>query len=197
MSINIIIPIRSLEEGKSRLAGVLDAGGRAAIVERMFRKVLDAALGLGEPARCHVVSGSPLLLELARQRGATAIREAGCGLNPALTEAASQMEPDLPVMALHADLPLLETSDLAAMADALSLAEVVAASDHAGLGTNALLLSRPGLIPYAFGIGSLARHQALAENAGLRFVRIDRPGLSTDIDEPADLALLHRLDAAA
>ena len=197
MSINIIIPVRSPEEGKSRLSGVLDAGGRAAIVEQMFRKVLDAALALGEPARCHVVSGSPLLLELARQKGATPIRETVRGLNPALTAAVSHMEPDLPVMALHADLPLLETNDLTAMAEALSRAEVVAASDHAGLGTNALLLSRPGLIPYAFGVESLARHLALAERAGLRFARIDRAGLSTDIDEPVDLVRLHSLQAVA
>ncbi|MFN3472596.1 MAG: 2-phospho-L-lactate guanylyltransferase [Blastomonas sp.] len=197
MSINIIIPVRSPAEGKSRLAGVLDAGGRAAIVEQMFLHVLEAALGLGDAAHCHVVSSSSLLLERARQRGANGIHETVSGLNPALTEAASRLEPDRPVMALHADLPLLEADDLACMIEALSRADVVTASDHAGLGTNALLLRRPNIIPFAFGVGSLARHQALAGSAGLRCVQVSRRGLSTDIDEPADLARFQRLQAAA
>ena len=190
MTINIIIPVRSLEEGKSRLAGVLDAPARAALVERMFNHVLRAALDFAGPQYCHVVSRSPALLDLAKASGANVICETDYGLNQCLTQSTGNVAPDLPVLVLHADLPLLEVSDLAAMAEALTHAEVIAAGDRAGRGTNALLLRRPGLIPYAFGEDSLMRHRSLAQDARLRFTQITRTGLSTDIDEPADLAYL-------
>ena len=62
-------------------------------------------------------------------------------------------------------------------------------SDRTGTGTNALLLARPGLIPYRFGEGSLAAHRAAAEANGLRFAICERAGLATDIDQPEDLAV--------
>ena len=76
------------------------------------------------------------------------------------------------------------------MAILLDRADVVAAPDRAGTGTNALLLARPGLIAYAFGEGSLAAHRAAAAASGLRFALCERAGLATDIDRPEDLALL-------
>lgn len=190
MNINIIIPIRPSEEGKSRLAGAMNPDARALLIERMFRHVLIVALDFAGPTRCHVVSRSPLFLGLAKKSGANLVHETGFGLNESLTEAASGVSPDLPVLAMHADLPFLTAGNLADLARTLRDADVIAASDHAGLGTNALLLRRPGLIPYAFGENSLARHRALAESNGLRFAQVTSPGLAMDIDEPADLALL-------
>jgi 2-phospho-L-lactate guanylyltransferase (CobY/MobA/RfbA family) len=67
---------------------------------------------------------------------------------------------------------------------------VIAAADHTGGGTNALCLRKPGLIAYAFGQDSLAQHRALAGQGGHRFKVVRRPGLSADLDEPADLARL-------
>ena len=190
MTINVVIPVRSLEEGKSRLAGILDARARAALVERMFGHVLSVALDFAGHQHCHVVSRSSALLDLAKARGANIICEADYGLNQCLAQATGVISPDFPVLVAHADLPFLKVADLVAMADALTKADVVAASDDAGCGTNALLLRRPGLIPYAFGEDSLMRHRALAESGGLRFAHISRSGLSRDIDEPADLAFL-------
>lgn len=78
------------------------------------------------------------------------------------------------------------------MAETLDTADVVAATDRAGIGTNALLLRRPALIDYAFGADSLALHHARATANGLRFAVVRREGLSADLDEPHDLALLGR-----
>lgn len=190
MSFSIIIPVRPPEEGKSRLAGALDERARAALVERMFRHVLLVAVGFAGSARCHVVSRSPLLLDIAAASGARVVRESGRGLNEALEQASRKVSPGHPVLALSADLPLLRPADLAALAEALTMSDVIAAPDRARHGTNALLLRRPGIADYAFGEDSLSRHRTGAEARGLRFAEVNLPGLSADLDEPADLALL-------
>ena len=190
MKFNIIIPVRPPEEGKSRLAAVLDPVARAALVERMCRHVLSVAVAGVAPTQVHVVSRSPALLGLAKASGALAILEERSGLNPALEQAAALCDPVLPVLALSADLPLLAPTDIADMLKALEQADVILATDCAGSGTNALLLRRPNLVPYTFGTGSLVRHHAATKAAGLRFAAISRPGLAADLDLPEDLALV-------
>jgi 2-phospho-L-lactate guanylyltransferase len=190
MTYQIVIPVQPPFEGKTRLASVLDVQARAALVEQMFRHVLAVAVLSVPAAQVRVVSRSSALLNITQASGALAVHEESRGLNPALEQASALCDPDLPLLALSADLPLLDPADIAALIAALEYADVIAASDRAGSGTNALLLRRAGLIAYAFGDGSLARHRALAEQADLRFEVVQRPGLSSDIDEPTDLALL-------
>ena len=62
--------------------------------------------------------------------------------------------------------------------------------DRHGTGTNALVLSPPDAIAPSFGPGSLARHVAAAEQAGVPHSVEDVPGLALDVDTPADLAEL-------
>ncbi len=190
MKLSIIIPVRPPAEGKTRLAPVLDGPARAALVERMFRHVLAVAVQSVPAEQVHVVSRSAMLLQHARECGANAVVDEAGGHIPALVQASAGVDQDAPVLALSADLPLVKTTDIAAMVEALAAADVVAATDRAGVGTNALLLRRPGLIAYAFGEASLARHRGQAEARGLRFAVIKTDGLSSDVDDPADLALL-------
>ncbi|MEJ6010454.1 2-phospho-L-lactate guanylyltransferase [Novosphingobium aquae] len=194
MTCSIVIPVRPPEEGKSRLASVLSPHARAALVERMFRHVLDIAVASVPTAQVYVVSRSPFLLNLAEQRGARPVREESSGLNPALEQATALCDPELPLLVLSADLPVLTPSDIAALLDALDQADVVAATDIAGSGTNALLLRRPGLIAFAFGPDSLTRHHAATDSASLRFSTIRPHGLASDVDLPADLALTNAPD---
>lgn len=156
----------------------------------MFGHVLRAATGSVPAAQVLVVSRSAAVLEAAGAAGAQAVREAGCGQNSALAQAAALVDQSAPLLALSADLPLLTSADLAVMLAELDETDVVAATDRVGTGTNALLLRRPGLITFAFGDDSLARHSLLTQASGLRFTLLHRPGLSADIDEPDDLALL-------
>jgi len=190
VNLSIVIPVRRPELGKSRLAPALDEADRAALVKRMFCHVLLVATRSVLADRCHVVSQSPLLLNLAAAAGAHAVRETGSGLNAALEQAAALVDREAPVLALSADLPLLASEDIAALAGELRNADVVVATDRAGTGTNALLLRETGMIPYAFGDASLARHKAAAAGKGLRFAVIRRPRLAADVDHPADLDLL-------
>ncbi len=197
MTFRIVIPVRPLTEGKTRLAPALKPPDRAALAEAMFRHVLSVALATVPAGDCVVVSRSDAVLDIAAEAGASAMREAGFELNDALTQAVMSLSADAPVLALFADLPLLTVADLAAMTAALDEADIVAASDWAGTGTNALLLRQPALILYRFGADSLSRHRAEATACGLRFAVVQRPGLSSDLDRPADLAMLAGSDVSA
>lgn len=198
MTLHIIIPVRPPEEGKTRLASALQPQARAALVEHMFRHVLSVATSATRPDCCLVVSRSAALRDIASAAGARVVAELGHGLNAALAQAAGSLRTRDPLLALFADLPLLCAEDVVAMAAMLAEADIVAATDNAGIGTNALLLREPGLIDYRFGRDSLALHRAEAAKHGMRFSVIRRNGLSSDLDHPADLAILApgSLDAA-
>lgn len=183
MTLSIIIPIRPFGVGKTRLAGVMDVAARARLAERMFHHVVAVASTVGQTTV--VGQHMPVL-----HGGESFIEDAGAGLIRALDQAALKVPKEAPVLALFADLPLLGQDDILAMTTLVGQADIIAAADRHGRGTNALLLTRPGLIPYAFGPDSLARHRSLAEARALRFAVVRRPGLAMDIDTPSDLASL-------
>lgn len=66
------------------------------------------------------------------------------------------------------------------------------APDEAGDGTNALYVRPPGLLAFAYGEASCARHLEQALTLGARTGRIERPGLRFDLDTPDDLARYER-----
>ena len=185
----ILLPVRPFAEGKTRLAVALSMAERETLNRRFFEHVLGVASRVGD---CHVISRSEAVLEAARAAGAQAIAEAGDGLNDALEQASALVAAlaDKPVMALSCDLPFLTVDDIAALIAAGEDSDVVAACDTEGRGTNALLLRRPGLIPYRYGMDSIAAHRTEAAQAGLRFTVVARPGLGEDIDTPDQLAAM-------
>ena len=112
----IVIPVRSLTDGKRRLAPILEPDERAALVRRLFLRTLEAATAAG-PAVL-VVSPDPAALALARDHGANGLEEPrpvelNHALELAAREAARQDAEAL--LVVSADLPDLETEDLRAM----------------------------------------------------------------------------------
>ena len=89
-----------------------------------------------------------------------------------------------PLLAIHADLPLVGSTDIAELLAEASKAGCAIAPDRLGTGTNAIALRDPTGFAFAFGPGSFALHQAAAGGSA-RIVR--RPGLALDIDTPDDL----------
>ena len=147
----IVIPVRSLTDGKRRLASVLEPPERATLVRRLFLRTLDAARAAGPPVL--VVSPDPAALGLARDRGATGLEEPRpVELNHALELAAREAAargadallvvsadlPDLEAADLHAMLPSPPTDPIAsASAAALSTDGAAADRNEAGAGTGA------------------------------------------------------------
>ena len=178
-----IVPFRAADEGgagaKTRLAGRLDATARAALAIAMARHVLETLDYCPSVGSIGVLAPVPPAFAPAgidwiadRERGlncelATVIGAAGAGR----------------VFVIHADLPLLEPGDIAALLDAACARGAAIAPDHAQTGTNALALTDPAGIVPAFGPGSFALHRAMLPDAAV----VERAGLALDIDTPADL----------
>jgi 2-phospho-L-lactate/phosphoenolpyruvate guanylyltransferase len=191
-----IIPIRALEGAKSRLGGVLDAEEREELVKLLLERTLAAAGLVPEIEAVLVVSPDPAILGLAAQGGAQVLEQRTAGLNEGLAEAmtAALALGATAVLILSGDLPSVSDTSIgeivatAAAAASKTRAIVVVVPDRHGRGTNALLLSPPDVIRFAFGSDSRAAHQAAARAAGALSLEVDGL-LSLDLDLPEDLTL--------
>lgn len=192
----IIIPVKPFAAGKSRLAGVLDAGERAALSKRLFHRVFDAAVAAMGGSRIAVVTSDPSLAADIERRGAHGVVSTG-DLNPALADACGfAMENGAQgIMVLPSDLPFIAVQDIAALAAALPRAPaVVIAPDAAEQATNALALAPPDPDFFRFGAASFAAHLAAARERGATVEIVRRGGLAFDLDTPDDYrAYLKRL----
>ena len=197
MKLWVLVPVQPLGKGKSRLSAVLSVEERAELSRRILVRELGVIQDAQIAERTLVVSRDPLVLAEAEQMGVTALREQRPGLNHALRQARRAAVTGFAqaVLVLPADLPLLTAADLQRMAaQAVAGAPVTIAPSHDG-GTNALLLSPPDIIDFAFGVESFARHLELARQAGVAPQIVHSPTLALDIDWPMDLARLKQVHA--
>jgi len=191
-----IVPLRGLEAAKSRLGGELDAEERLDLVTGLLERTLEAATGCRWVDRVLLVSPDPATLELGQRIGVETLREPGRGLNAALDAGREH------VIAAGAGMLIVLPADLPRVSPE-AIAHVIAAADPARRagrpvvalvpdrhrdGTNALLVSPPGLIRFSFGQGSRAVHEAEALAAGADFVEVEGE-LMLDVDTPDDLLL--------
>jgi 2-phospho-L-lactate guanylyltransferase len=140
-------------------------------------------------ARIAVVTPDPRVARAARRAGAEPLlRPRYPDLNSALDGSAAELARD------PSDASLVVLADVAGARPA-DLARLVACTPEGGValapssdgGTSALLRAPWNAIPAAFGEGSAARHQRLAERAGVPFRRLELASLRIDVDERADL----------
>lgn len=193
LAIWLVVPVKPLGEGKSRLA-TLSAEERAALSRRWLTRVLETARASACFAGQAVISRDPDVLALAAARGAIPIREVGDDLNAALEQARQQpwIATADALLVLPSDLPLITVDDLQALCALAAAGDgVVIAPSHDG-GTNALLLRPPQAIRYAFGEGSYARHCGLAAAAHLPCHTYRSETLAWDVDYPEDLLVADR-----
>ena len=186
-----ILPVKTFATAKQRLAGTLGAGSRQALARAMFSDVLAALRhtpGLDEVA---VVTSDRVAESVALGGRVRVLRDrvmagqseaAGIGIRHALDAGFDR------VLLVPADTPLLDPAELAQLLDRGPGAAIV--PDRHLAGTNALLLAPPDAIEPSFGPGSLARHTAAAEDAGLDWSVERLPTLMLDVDTPDDLAEL-------
>jgi 2-phospho-L-lactate guanylyltransferase len=186
-SLFTIIPVKPLDQAKTRLAAVLSGAERAELSRRLLQRTLRLAQQVGQVV---VISRDAAVRKLAKQAGAWALVEAGQELNPALQQASdwAAAKGGQAVLVLPGDLPLLQLSDLTGIvALAQNRPAVVIAPSQRLDGTNALLVRPPGLINFVFGPGSLERHQQAALAAGIESTLYHSPTVALDLDWPGDL----------
>jgi 2-phospho-L-lactate guanylyltransferase len=191
-----IVPVRTLEGAKSRLGGSLDAEERQDLVRLLLSRTIRAAGQVPAIESVLVVSPDPAILALASGDGATPLQQKGEGLNEGLEEAVAWAigQGASAVLVLAGDLPSVSAESIneivtsAAAAASAVRALVVVVPDRHGVGTNALLLSPPGAIGFAFGTDSRIAHEAAARAADALSLEVDGP-LALDLDLPEDLTL--------
>jgi 2-phospho-L-lactate/phosphoenolpyruvate guanylyltransferase len=186
-----IVPVKRLDVAKSRLAGVLDAADRSALMLAMLSDVLMNLRRSAGIARVVVVTDDREVRHRAIAEGAEVFADHDSGTHSAaaLRGIAGTASPTDRVFLAPADCPLVRVEEL----DELLLAPqppVVVIPDRHGSGTNALLLDPPDAIDPAFGDGSRQRHEQLAAAAGVESVVRVLPSLALDVDTPDDLATL-------
>ncbi|MDQ3507197.1 MAG: 2-phospho-L-lactate guanylyltransferase [Actinomycetota bacterium] len=195
-----VVPVKDLRGTKSRLAPILDPCARAGLTLYMMRRVVkrlieaevDEVRVVDEVC---VVSPDGVVLEEAKEIGATPLFQRSEGLNPALEEGRDFAlgKGASSLLVVPADLPLVEGEDILAFLESAKGSSVAIAPDGAGTGTNALLLSPPDAIPFLFGPGSFERHAAAARERGLPTEVFGIPRLAFDLDTAEDFA---RFDGA-
>lgn len=193
MTIWAIIPVKPLRRGKSRLSGVLGPEARTALNHYLLSNTLGILSQIPEIEYSLVVSRDPEALTIAREYGARTLQEQGSPkLNIALTRATmvALSHSVQGVLIVPADLPLLTKEDiLEVISHGVNPPVVVITPDRHHKGTNALLLSPPGLINFEYGPDSFRKHCSSAKKVGARLEICERKSVELDIDFPEDLQL--------
>jgi 2-phospho-L-lactate guanylyltransferase len=193
MTLWAIIPVKPLRRGKSRLSGVLSLEARTALNHYLLSNTLEILATIPEIEYSLVVSRDPQALTIARDFGARTVQEQGSPqLNTALMRATmvALSHSVQSVLIVPADLPLLTVDDIREVVGrAVNPPVVVITPDRHYQGTNALLISPPGLIKYEYGPGSFQRHCQQVEKSGARLEICERESVALDIDFPEDLEL--------
>ena len=196
-----LVPLRGLEDAKTRLGGELDAEERRELVVEMASRTLAAARDARTISGTVLVTADPAAADLAHTFGARAIVQLLPGLNAALREArgVAVEAGATAVLIIPIDLPAVSAKALDALVAAAATSAagpeggldtgrpvVLAVPDRHGSGTNALFVSPPDVIEPLFGEASFAAHRAAAHAAGAWFVTVEGP-LTLDVDTAADL----------
>lgn len=197
MSLWLVVPVKSLRHGKSRLALALDAPQRRAFVERLLVRTLERAARFPGLERTLVVSACSEARARASACGAMVIEErAPGGLNNALGQArlALRNAGVTRMLMVSSDLPLLQPEDLQCLAAASSTGAIAIAPDRAGQGTNGIGLRAAMDFDFLFGPNSFQRHLERAQQLDVDSAIVKRAGLAFDVDLPIDLAELRALE---
>ncbi len=181
----LVLPVKSLADGKSRLAPHLAPDARRALNTRLLERSLALATGFAGTHRTLVVSHCEEVLARASAAGAYALREPHPGLNEGLSHACELLgrREGERLIVLACDLPLATAEDLASLA---AQDGVVLATDRAGTGTNALSLPCGLAFQFRYGVNSRQLHTEEADRLSLHCQTVQRPGLAFDLDTAQD-----------
>lgn len=178
--IGVLIPMKAFADAKGRLAGAVDADGRADLARTMASTVVAAAA----PLPVTVVCDDDGVDAWARSVGAAVVRVDGPGLNRAVEAGVAALAADgvSQVVIAHADLPRATRLDHCAATQGITLVP-----DRNLDGTPVLSVPTDAGFRFAYGPGSYAAHVAEAERLGLPWRSLHDPDLAFDVDDPADL----------
>ena len=191
--LNIVIPVRSLRHGKSRLAPVLSKSEWHELNRRFFVNTLDVAISVVGIKAVVVVSRCPEVSQICQSLGIKYLFEiTRGGLNPALSRASRIVGAwgVRKILVLPSDLPMVERNDLCLLVSRAGRAGAAIAPDRWLRGTNALCVPTRSTFNFQFGFESYAKHRIEAGRCEIKLVSLPRCSLSFDVDWPRDLLQL-------
>ncbi len=206
-----VLPVKAWSEAKRRLSPVLGAGEREELARSMLDDVLAAVAGVPGITGTLAVTADRVAARYLEDAGCEVLSEPRRGLNRALGTAAGELgrRGEATMLVLPIDLPLVTAADLEELrarhledrrsqaGEPVSATAVTVAPDRFRSGTNALVCSPPGCIPFRFGDGSFHAHLREAQRAGAAHSSIVLANLGLDVDHPDDLAELMRLNRSS
>jgi coenzyme F420-0:L-glutamate ligase/coenzyme F420-1:gamma-L-glutamate ligase len=189
VTVTAVLPFRSIDSAKSRMAPLLSEEERREFSARLLERTL---LALGRAASLHsviLVSPDPLARALARSGGHEALDDGGVDLNVAIslgvrhaaTSGASA------VLILPVDLAEISAANIDALLSGWSGSKPGLLASPDG-GTSALLVPLPHTFTPQFGANSAAAHQDELSRDGGTVERLSSP-LAADLDTPNDLQI--------
>ena len=181
MAAHVLVPVKRLDDAKTRLSAVLAADERAALMQELLAGVLAAARE-ADVGPVTVVSAETLALN-----GVPRFDDRGLPWNDGLAEAIRAVVSEPIAVVLSADLPRVTAAEVRALVDATPERGLAIGRAQDG-GTNAVSMRPPGVVDTHFGEpASAAVHARAAEEAGVEARIVDLPGLAFDVDTPGDL----------
>ncbi len=212
-----LIPVKRLEQSKSRLLPQLPDGDRQALTLAMLEDLIEALQETPGVDRIAVTTPDPAVAEHASQAGARILMRPEPGLNAALEEGRArlraEMGPEEALLIVLGDVAGALPEDFARLLAAASPSDPASDSTDASPdepagdpcndvptlptgvwlapssdgGTSALLQRPADLIPCCFGRDSAKRHREAAAAVRAAYHELELPSLAIDLDAPEDL----------
>jgi 2-phospho-L-lactate/phosphoenolpyruvate guanylyltransferase len=194
MKYSALIPVKSLNEAKSRLAEYLTPTQRARLVLDMLHHVIGVLHQSTLFSSIVVVSADESVCTQAQSWGTTPFLEEQVGHNPALTMAAIRLHAagTEVLLTIAADLPLLQPQHIHAMIAQIQHHHIVLVPSQDATGTNAIIMHPPLAIPYVFGLNSYPRFQHEATQRQLSVATYHSLETALDIDTIGDLEIFRQ-----
>ena len=193
----LIIPVKSVRDGKTRLASALDLVQRRAFMDRLLVHTLKQAAAFPGLDRTLVVSACGETRARAAALGAQVLSESGCGLNVAVKQAQTNIRERgaTQMLIVPCDLPFLCSEDLHYLSRRALSNVIVIAPDRSSHGTNGLCFDVALDFDFEFGPDSYTHHIDNARRLRRDHAAAIRPGLAFDVDSPDDLAEMYKRDS--
>jgi 2-phospho-L-lactate/phosphoenolpyruvate guanylyltransferase len=190
-----VIPVKGLDESKTRLASFLGPKRRP-FVEALLRDVLSSVVHSRMFGTVLIISPDESLATEAKKRNVSFLRQTILGLNRAIDEANKHAihEHASSVTTILGDIPLVKPEDFRELMNLGSSHRRVVLAPSIRGGTNVMLNSPPGVIEPSYGRWSYSKHLRKAQSLGVDTYSISNPQLSFDIDTPDDLREFNRRD---
>jgi len=183
MSWTVVIPVKGLEQAKSRLRpDVVNAG---ALALAFATDTIIAARNSRLVAEVIVVTSDARVANRATAIGAVLVADPGKGLNAAAAAGVTAAQTGS-IAVLTGDLAALNTDDVDGALRLAELFDLSMVADHSGNGTTMIAATNGAVLVPRFGAGSRKRHAAAGHT--VLAIPVSSP-LRWDVDTVDDLAI--------